>query len=48
MGQNCQTTAPLFIGNFMNTELIKLNQNDFDGQIKQTVNARDLWQKVRN
>ena len=46
MGQNCQTTAPLFIGNFMNTELIKLNQNDFDGQIKQTVNARELWQKL--
>ena len=46
MGQNCQTTAPLFIGNVMNTELIKLNQNDFDGQIKQTVNARELWQKL--
>ena len=46
MGQNRQTTAPLFIGNFMNTELIKLNQNDFDGQIKQTVNARELWQKL--
>lgn len=30
----------------INTELIKLNQNDFDGQIKQTVNARELWQKL--
>ena len=30
----------------INAELIKLNQNDFDGQIKQTVNARELWQKL--
>ena len=30
----------------INTELIKLNQNDFGGQIKQTVNARELWQKL--